>query len=220
MTRLAVGGGPRGATGGPASGHRRAPRQPGARSCPRPNYLHPAGLARLDVPTTPTKARPRHAPAVVRLKQRILIVDDEPDILASLGTGLQRFLGLPCDVEEARDGEAARRMLDSPGGRPYDMVISDERMPGLRGVELLEWLRLTSPRTVRVLMTAFRDPNLAPDAVNRAGAHLLLYKPFSFDEALPLLREALLGKARRDEHEKALDRALRAFRRLAGGTGH
>lgn len=152
------------------------------------------------------------------VKQRILIVDDEPDILDSLGEGLRTLLGSPVDVETACTGEEARSKLDQ-ADRSYDMVISDERMPGLRGIELLEWLRLTSPRTVRVLMTAYREGGIGQDAVNRAGANLFLYKPFSFDEIMPQLRRTLAEKARRDEQERSLERALRSFRRLAQGLG-
>lgn len=156
------------------------------------------------------------APGMTIVRHCILIVDDEEDILGTLAEGLNNFLGIPIEVETATTGEQARQMLDREG-RSYDMVISDERMPGLRGIELLEWLRLTSPRTVRVLMTAYRDVEVGQEAVNRAAAHLLLYKPFTFDDILPQLRGALREKARRDEQERSLERALRTFRRLAGG---
>jgi DNA-binding NtrC family response regulator len=153
------------------------------------------------------------------LRYRILIVDDEPDILTTLTEGIQQFLDVPLEVETAATGEQARQRLDGQP-RGYDMVISDERMPGLRGIELLEWLRLTAPRTVRVLMTAYREGTVGQEAVNRAAAHLLLYKPFSFEEIMPQLRHALVEKARRDEQERSLERALRTFRRLADGMGN
>ena len=153
------------------------------------------------------------------MKYRILVVDDEPDILTTLREGLLALLDIPCEVETAGTGEEARQRLDGED-RGYDMVISDERMPGLRGIELLEWLRLTAPRTVRVLMTAYREGTVGQEAVNRAAAHLLLYKPFSFDEIMPQLRRALTDKARRDEQERSLERALRSFRRLADGLGN
>jgi hypothetical protein len=68
-------------------------------------------------------------------------------------------------------------------------------------------------------MTAYRDSGVGQDAVNRAAAHLLLYKPFSFDEAIPQMRRMLAEKARRDEQERSLERALRAFRKLSRGVG-
>jgi DNA-binding NtrC family response regulator len=153
------------------------------------------------------------------LKYRILVVDDEPDILSTLGEGLRQLLDVPLEVETAATGEEARDKLDG-SARGFDMVISDERMPGLRGIELLEWLRLTAPRTVRVLMTAYREGSVGQEAVNRAAAHLLLYKPFSFEEIMPQIRRALTEKARRDEQERSLERALRSFRRLAEGLGN
>jgi two-component system response regulator LytT len=151
------------------------------------------------------------------LKPRILLVDDEPDILDTMSMALRELLGIAVDVDVASTGEEAQRLLEA--SPRYDMVISDERMPGLRGVELLEWLKLTAPRTVRVLMTAYREPAVGQEAVNRAAAHLLLYKPFVFDEVVPQLRGALEEKGRRDQQERSLERALRAFRRLSRGQG-
>lgn len=150
-------------------------------------------------------------------RYRILLVDDEPDILTTLSGALGELLGVPVEVDTASTGEEARAQLE--GAKQYDMVITDERMPGLRGVELLEWMRLTSPRTVRVLMTAFRTPAVGQEAVNRAAAHLLLYKPFLIEEVLPQVRRALEEKARRDMQERSLERALRTFRRLSRGQG-
>lgn len=147
------------------------------------------------------------------MKHRILVVDDEPDILNALQDVLAHMLGMPVEVETAGTGEEARRKLEA-GGR-FDMVLTDERMPGLRGVELLEWLRLTHPRTVRVLMTAHREGSIGQEAVNRAGAHLFIFKPFELAELLPALRKALGDKARRDEQQRALDRALRMLRRVS-----
>lgn len=165
------------------------------------------GVVARDAP-----ARPRGARGVSP-RQRVLIVDDEPDILATLREALVGMLGVPVEVDTASTGEDARRMLVD--GQRYDMVISDERMPGLRGIELLEWLRLTHPRTVRVLVTAYRDGAIGQDAVNRAGAHLFIFKPFELDHMMPALRKALEEKARRDEQHRALERALRMFRKLS-----
>lgn len=147
------------------------------------------------------------------LKQKVLVVDDEPDILETLHDTLEQLLGVPVAVETAGTGEEAQAKLEANG--QYDMVISDEKMPGLRGIELLEWLRLTQPRTVRVLMTAYREGSIGQEAVNRAGANLFIYKPFNLQEMLPALRKALADKARRDEQHRSLERALRMFRKLS-----
>jgi DNA-binding NtrC family response regulator len=151
------------------------------------------------------------------LPQRILIVDDEPDILQGLRDALEQLLDLPVTVDTANTGEAAKELLEQPDRR-YDMVISDEKMPGLRGIELLEWLRLMHPHAVRVLMTAYREGYIGQDAVNRAGAHLFLYKPFDLQEVLPQVRKALGDKRRRDEQQRSLERALRLFRKLSRET--
>jgi DNA-binding NtrC family response regulator len=116
---------------------------------------------------------------------RILVVDDEPDILEALEVGLQSFLGLPVEVVAAVSPTEARRQL---GGKPFDMVIADEKMPGESGSQLLAWVRGAQPRVTRVLMTAY-----APESVDAANAapQLVLRKPFDLATLVPAVRSAL-----------------------------
>lgn len=117
---------------------------------------------------------------------RILLVDDEPDILDSLAATLEQ--ALPVEVETARSAEEAQERI--AGSRPYHMVITDQRMPGAKGTELLAWLRREHPEAVRVLMSAFYDSFLGPDA-RESEPHLFLRKPFRVDTMVASVREAL-----------------------------
>lgn len=118
--------------------------------------------------------------------QRILIVDDEPDILDSLVPTLEQGLG--AEVEVASSAEEAQRRVRERG--PYDMVITDQRMPGLKGTDLLAWLRQEEPAAVRVLMSAFYDSFVGPEA-RESDAQLFLRKPFRVETMLDALRGAL-----------------------------
>src|SRR5438874_12410302 len=83
-------------------------------------------------------------------KCSVLVVDDEPYILSTLSV----LLGNEFEVLTAGSAEAAKTVFAE---RKVDMILSDQRMPGTSGVELLEWVRQSSPKTVRLLMTGFAE---------------------------------------------------------------
>ncbi len=83
--------------------------------------------------------------------KRILIVDDDPDIGESLPGGLS---ATGAEIATAKDGEEA---LARVALEPPDIVLTDVRMPGLDGVELLRLLRERAPTVDVILMTAYDD---------------------------------------------------------------
>lgn len=102
---------------------------------------------------------------------RVLIVDDEADIRESLRSVLEAFSTV--DVEEAASGDEAQERLAR--GERFDVVITDERMPGLKGSDLLLWLRDQDPRAKRVLMSAYVEGFFG---AKRAEVDLYVHKPF------------------------------------------
>ncbi len=100
-------------------------------------------------------------------------------------------------VTECADGQAAVRAAE---GRPFDVVLSDVRMPGLGGIELFHHLRRTQPSAAIVLMTAWANTEDAV-TVMREGARDYITKPFEMDELL-----FRLGRVRRElEHRRGLE---------------
>src|SRR4051812_42954415 len=83
---------------------------------------------------------------VTRYKCSVLAVDDDPAILAILAAQL----GPEFDVVTACTGEQARAVLAQ---RSMDIVLSDLQLPDESGLQLLDWVRRTVPRTARVLLT-------------------------------------------------------------------
>ncbi|MEZ4391963.1 MAG: response regulator [Polyangiales bacterium] len=115
---------------------------------------------------------------------RVLIVDDERVIREVLAD----FLSLEGFwVRTAEDGAAAISELDA---RPYDLVISDLKMPNVSGLELLEHISKHHPNTVTIIMTAFGTVETAIDAMKR-GAYDYVLKPFRVQEVMLLVHRAL-----------------------------
>jgi HD-like signal output (HDOD) protein len=136
--------------------------------------------------------------------RRILFVDDEPHILESLRDAL-RPRRREWSVAFADSGE---RALEELRRQPYEVVISDMRMPAMDGVELLRRVREFQPDTVRIILSGFAEAELVAQAA--PSAHRFLAKPCDLDELARAIERscALIDLTR--QHD---------LRRAAAGVG-
>src|SRR5918999_741361 len=115
---------------------------------------------------------------------RILVVDDEESVAEALslvlGEGGHR-------VESAKSVGEAEALL---GGRPFDLVFTDLRLPDGSGIDLLARVKEDEPETEVILMTAHGSLDVTIEAIKR-GAFYYLEKPFTPDHALVLAARAL-----------------------------
>lgn len=118
--------------------------------------------------------------------RRVLLVDDDPDILESLKTLLEVCMEPRVEVVTAPSGVAGLEVLR--GGAPVDLIVSDYRMPGMSGAEFLARARELAPQTPRLMISAYPESTLKDD-VARAGLAGFLPKPME--------TEAFLDAARR-----------------------
>lgn len=144
-------------------------------------------------------------------KCSLLVVDDESYLLPPLSA----LLANDFEVLTADCAETAQRIL---GTRHIDIILSDQKMPRVSGVQLLEWVRHHSPRTVRLLMTGYAEHEDAVEAINRGQVYYYLLKPWRIEELLQILRnaaekfqlerrqEALLEELR--QHKQTLERRV------------
>lgn len=114
----------------------------------------------------------------------ILIVDDELSMREFLTILLERE---GYATSSAANGTEALALLEKEG---YDLVISDINMPGLNGIELLERIKLSSPETAVLMITAFSTTEQAVEAM-KFGAYDYIAKPFKVEEIKLLVRNAL-----------------------------
>ena len=152
-------------------------------------------------------------PRAAEPRLRLLVVDDEEPQRRALSGILERA---GYEVTATGDGQAALALLD---GRTFDLLLTDQRMPVLDGLELLERVRRLAPDLPVVLMTAFGSVSSAVEAIKRGAADYLT-KPFEREELLLVVDKAI--RQRRLEAEVATLRgALRDRYRLdsiIGGT--
>ncbi len=106
------------------------------------------------------------------MPHKILFVDDEPQIVQSLSLLFDDY-----DVVTATSGEEALKYFNS--GNVPDVVVSDQRMPMMTGVELLQKVRALSPNTVRILLTGYSDLDAVIDSVNSGEIFRYINKPWN-----------------------------------------
>jgi thioredoxin reductase (NADPH) len=125
----------------------------------------------------------------------LLAVDDDVSVLEAVVQDLRRQYGSTYRVMRAAGGQAALDTLAQLKSRdePVALVISDQRMPGMSGVDLLERVREIYPEARRVLLTAYADTEAAIRAINAARIHYYLNKPWDPPEEklYPVLSDLL-----------------------------
>lgn len=143
------------------------------------------------------------------MNQKVLFVDDEPNVLQSIRRGLRKVF----DVHTAEGGEAALQLLRDEGS--FAVIVSDMRMPGMNGVELLSQVKKLWPDTVRMMLTGNADQETAVDAVNHGDIFRFLNKPCENtllgDAVKDGIRQHALVTAERDLLENTLRGSIKAL---------
>jgi len=143
------------------------------------------------------------------MRERVLCVDDDASILASY----TRVLRKQFEIDGALGGEEALRRLE--GGPPYAVVVSDMRMPGMDGAQLLAEFQKRAPDTVRIMLTGQADVSSAIRAVNEGRVFRFLTKPCPPDTLSPVLDAAAaqhrLQITERDVMESTLNATLKVL---------
>lgn len=116
--------------------------------------------------------------------QDILVVDDEIDNLDLLKRTFRREY----NVHTANSAQEALKMLE---GREFAVIVSDQRMPEMTGVELLQKAREKYPYTIRILLTGYTDINALVDAINMGHVYRYVTKPWSREEIVMTVKRAV-----------------------------
>ena len=124
----------------------------------------------------------------------VLCVDDEPKILRSL----QWLLNKKFEVATAASGQDGLSLVKY---NDFDVVISDQRMPGMTGVEFLREVRQISPRSMRLLLTGYSDKQAVLRSVNESEVYRFIKKPWEISTLVEITLRAcrIAQSARRGE---------------------
>jgi signal transduction histidine kinase len=115
----------------------------------------------------------------------LLVVDDEPEVLRSV----HDLLRLEYRVLTCERGAEAIKVLES--SEEIDVVLSDQRMPGVSGVEVLTRASQCRPEATRLLFTAYADIKAVIDAINQGSVFRYIAKPWDPDELQAVVRQAV-----------------------------
>jgi DNA-binding NtrC family response regulator len=137
--------------------------------------------------------------------RHVLLVDDDPAVLGSLTQALNHLGAEPQTAGSAE--EALAKLAENPP----DLVLSDIRMPGLDGIELLKLVRARAPSVDVVLMTAFDDMTTVVRSM-REGAFDFLVKPIDLDELGNVLRRAFEDQRARERARRAAEEEAQPYR--------
>ncbi len=120
------------------------------------------------------------------MTKNILIVDDEPKVAFFLKEGLES-LGQDYTVSQVQSAEDA---LSALARAPYDLVVTDLRMSGMNGLDLLTYVRRDRPYLPTILITAYGSDEVAAASRRLRTTHYFT-KPFRMEEFLQAVQEAL-----------------------------
>ena len=128
-------------------------------------------------------------------KPAILAVDDDAAVVAAVVRDLRQRYGEDYRVLRATSGQEALEILADQllKDRPVAAVVSDQRMPGMTGIEVLREVRQQSPDSKLLLLTAYADTDVAIRAINDIALDYYLMKPWDppEDRLYPVLDELL-----------------------------
>lgn len=155
---------------------------------------------------------PQHVPAQLRMDQsfveapvadgvmehkpqrRLLLVDDEPNILHALKRLLRRDR---YEIFTANDGTEGLAILAQ---HPVDVILSDQRMPGMLGADFLRKAKLQYPHTIRIMLSGYTELQSVTDAVNESAIYKFLTKPWDDEQLRGHIAEAFRVKEIADDN--------------------
>jgi DNA-binding NtrC family response regulator len=139
------------------------------------------------------------------MAEKILLVDDDNSVL----DGYRRSLSREFVTETALGGQQALQLTADSG--PYAVVVSDMRMSGMDGIQLLSKIKALSPDTIRVMLTGNADMETAINAINEGSIFRFLNKPCSKEVKAKTLVQYRLVNAEKQLLEQTLSGSMQVL---------
>lgn len=127
---------------------------------------------------------PPHLLRLQKPQRTLLLVDDEPNILSSLKRLFRR------DGYQIITANSGREGLDLLTTNKVDVIISDQRMPGMTGVEFLRAAKISHPNTIRIVLSGYTELQSVTEAINEGAIYRFLTKPWEDDQLRAHIQQA------------------------------
>lgn len=147
-------------------------------------------------------------PTQEKRQRTLLLVDDEENILAALTRVLRRE---GYRILTANGGEAGLELL---AANSVDVIVSDQRMPGMTGVEFLRRAKAIYPDTVRIVLSGYTELQSITDAINEGAIYKFLTKPWDDNMIRANIAEAFRHKELGDDCQRLASELARTNREL------
>jgi len=136
-------------------------------------------------------------------KAVILYLDDEQENLNSFKAAFRRDF----KIYTAINAEEAEKILDKEAST-ISIILSDQRMPYINGVEFFERIKEKYPEMIRILVTGYSDINVVIDAINKSQVYKYIQKPWDVDYMRKLIEQAFEVFTLRRENKKLTEDLL------------
>ena len=148
----------------------------------------------IDLLLAERRALPPHLLRMHKPLRRLLLVDDEPNIVAALKRLLRSE---QYQIFTAHSGPQGLELLAE---QPVDVIVSDQRMPGMVGADFLRKAREQYPETIRIMLSGYTELQSVTDAVNEGAIYKFLTKPWDDEQLRGHIAEAFRVKEIADEN--------------------
>ena len=142
------------------------------------------------------------------MNHTVLLVDDDENLLSGLVRAMHKQ---PFNILTARNGEDAVRLLQT---HDIDVVVTDERMPGMSGVDLLVWIGSHCPGVMRIVLTGYADADMAIRVINEADVCQFFTKPCNEARLVVAIHEAIERKCGMESERQSLEYDRQQLREL------
>ena len=139
---------------------------------------------------------PAHLLRLQKPQRTLLLVDDEPNILASLKRLFRRDGHLILTANSGAEG------LELLSRQKVDLIISDQRMPGMTGVEFLRAAKALYPDTIRIVLSGYTELQSVTDAINEGAVYRFLTKPWEDEPLREHINKAFEYKELQEENRQ------------------
>jgi response regulator RpfG family c-di-GMP phosphodiesterase len=140
-------------------------------------------------------------------KVNVLYIDDEEHNLVSFKASFRRMF----NVYTAESAEEGGKILEK---EKIHVILSDQRMPRMTGIEFFESIKDSHPEPIRILITGYTDINAVIDAINRGQVYKYLTKPWNEEDVRNFVEKAYEVFRLRKENQELTDKLLDANKKL------